>query len=96
MAGSKLPLAFIVALYATGARSQELPYTYPAQPKPNTTSLHFGLLQSFGGTYDSSGSIPGIELALDNINKDETLLAGYTLHYVLRDSYVSHPMLLLM
>jgi gamma-aminobutyric acid type B receptor len=44
-------------------------------------------MQSFGGTYDGSGSIPGVELALDTINNDSSILPGYTLHYVLRDSF---------
>lgn len=66
-----------------------LPFTYPAYPLPNTTSLYFGLLQSFGGTYNGSGSIPGIQLALDSINDAQTLLPGYTLQFVLRDSFVS-------
>ena len=79
----------VVALCFTLSRAQELPYTYPVEALPNTTSLYIGFLQSFGGTYDSSGSIPGVELALDTINSDETLLPGYTLRYILRDSFVS-------
>lgn len=94
MAQLHLHLATVVALCVTRtllARPQDLqlPYTYPPEPVPNTTSLYFGLMQSFGGTYNSLGSIPGVELALDNINKDKTILNGYTLHYVLRDSFVS-------
>ena len=90
MAGLCLVTVGIVALCFTLSRPQELPYTYPAETLPNTTPLYIGLMQSFGGTYDSSGSIPGVELALDTINRDETLLPGYTLHYVLRDSFVSY------
>lgn len=87
-----LGLATFVASLVTLSLSDDLPlpYTYPPVALPNTTSLYFGLLQSFGGTYDSSGSIPGVELALDNINRNQTLLPGYTLHYVLRDTFVSH------
>ena len=86
-----LGLAIFVASLAALSLAQDLPlpYTYPATSLPNTTPLYFGLLQSFGGTYDSSGTIPGVELALDYINRNQTLLPGYTLHYVLRDSFVS-------
>ena len=81
----------LVLLCTALAGCQDLPYTYPplAEARPNTTSIYFGLLQSFGGTYNSSGSIPGVEVALDRINSDANLLPGYTLHYVLRDSFVS-------
>lgn len=87
-----LHLTTLIALCLSLSRSQEsdlLPYTYPASPVPNTKSLYFGLLQSFGGEYNGSGSIPGVQLALDNINNDQVLLPGYTLHYILRDSQVS-------
>ena len=81
--------AVVAALCFALASCQDLPYTYPEQALPGTTSLYFGLMQSFGGTYNGSGSIPGVELALDNINNDQELLPGYTLRYVLRDSFVS-------
>ena len=50
--------------------------------------LVFGLIMSFGGNLDSSGAIPGVRVALDRINKDSTLLPGYSLHYALSDSRV--------
>ena len=84
-----LHLAAVSALCIALASCQDLPYTYPEQALSGTTSLYFGLMQSFGGTYNGSGSIPGVELALDNINNDQELLPGYTLRYVLRDSFVS-------
>ena len=90
--GLMLHLTALIALCFTISRSQEsdlLPYTYPTSPVPNTTSLYFGLLQSFGGEYVSSGSIPGVQLALDYINDAQVLLPGYTLRYILRDSQVS-------
>ena len=43
---------------------------------------------SFGGAYTSSGVIPGIQVALDQINSRQDILPGYTLHYTLQDSQV--------
>ena len=54
-----------------------------------TKSLYFALTMSFGGIFKSSGTIPGVEAALDRINSDPTLLPGYKLHYTLTDSQVS-------
>ena len=51
-------------------------------------SLYFALMMSFGGEYKSSGAIPGVQVALDKINNDSTLLPGYKLHYTLTDSRV--------
>ena len=51
-------------------------------------SLYFALMMSFGGDYRSSGAIPGVQVALDQINSDPTLLPGYQLHYTLTDSQV--------
>ena len=56
-----------------------------------TKSLYFALTMSFGGIFKSSGTIPGVEAALDVINSDPTLLPGYKLHYTLTDSLVSEP-----
>jgi gamma-aminobutyric acid type B receptor len=93
--GARSPLVAALAVVCIAVcksklQDASLPFTYPAEPLPNTTSLYFGLLQSFGGTYDGSGSIPGIQLALDNINEAQTLLPGYTLQFVLRDSFCEH------
>ena len=54
-----------------------------------TCPLFIGFLTSFGGIYKGSGVIPGVQLALDEINKDPNILPGYTLHYALMDSNVS-------
>ena len=50
--------------------------------------LVFGLIMSFGGNFNSSAAIPGVRVALDRINRDTTLLPGYSLHYALSDSQV--------
>jgi len=54
-----------------------------------TTPLYFALMQSFSGGYVSAGGIPGLMVALDEINDDSTVLPGYSLHYTLSDSAVS-------
>ena len=66
---------------------------YPgADPSGETSvglkSLYFALMMSFGGDFRSSGAIPGVQVALDQINSDPTLLPGYQLHYTLTDSQV--------
>ena len=67
---------------------------YPPFEKNSSLSvdrkpLVFGLIMSFGGSFDSSGAVPGVRVALDQINNDPALLPGYTLHYALSDSRVS-------
>ena len=54
------------------------------------TPLYFSLIQSFSGQYISAYSLPGLEMALDFINGDDTLLPGYSLHFVLTEAAVNH------
>jgi len=63
---------------------------YPAvEDAPNgTTPLYFALMQSFSGAYASAGGIPGLMVALDEINSNSTVLPGYSLHYTLSDNAV--------
>ena len=53
-----------------------------------TTPLYIGLMMSFGGDFDSSSGVPGVQVALNQINSDPSMLPGYTLHYTLTDSQV--------
>ncbi len=53
-----------------------------------TIPLYIGLSMSFGGDLDSSGTVPGVQVALNQINSDPYMLPGYTLHYTLTDSQV--------
>ena len=62
----------------------------PVDQNDPRTPLHFALLQSFGGNFDGSGSVAGLQVALDRINSDPSLLPGYSLHYTLMDSQVKH------
>ena len=53
-----------------------------------TCPLYVALMMSFGGDFDSSGVIPGVQLALNQINSEPSMLPGYTLHYTLTDTQV--------
>ena len=48
---------------------------------PSKRALVFGLIMSFGGQIDSSGTVAGVRVALDRINNKSDLLPGYSLHY---------------
>ena len=66
---------------------------YPSNDPSEETSvgiksLYFVLMMSFGGDFRSSGAVPGVQVALDRINSDPTLLPGYQLQYTLTDSQV--------
>ena len=60
----------------------------PDVSSDGTCPLFFGLMYSSGGLYQSSGCIPGIQIALDEINQDSSIIPGYSLHYTLKDSQV--------
>lgn len=55
-----------------------------------TCPLFFVLLSSLGGIYRTSGCIPGVKMALDEINRNPHMLPGYSLHYTLKDSQVKY------
>ena len=84
-----LLLASLRARPAVSLELEEIRYP-PLDESDGRTPLYFGLIQAlFGGQYVSGPSLVGLELALDLINADETLLPGYSLHYVLTDAEVS-------
>ena len=64
------------------------PWPLPADRK----AIFFSLIVSFGENFNSSGVVPGVNVALDIINSnDSNLLNGYSLHYILSDSKVALP-----
>ena len=72
--------------------ASQWPYlqTYPpVNESDDRTPLYFALVLSFGGNYRSIGALPGVQIALDYINRQSSILPGYTLHYTLSDSQAS-------
>ena len=64
---------------------------YPPEDDDDTrVDLYLALTMSFGfgGAFNSSGTVPGIQIALNLINNQPNLLPGYKLHYTLLDSQV--------
>ena len=70
----------VVAISACGLANQD-----------NNTNLTFMMIISFGQFgFNSSGALPAAEMALEDINMDSDVLAGYNLVYDrVRDSQVS-------
>lgn len=62
----------------------------PVNASDDRIELHFALMLSFGGDYTSIGALPGVQIALDYINSQTSILPGYTLHYTLTDSQVEY------
>ena len=86
MATFSLSMLFLLSLVST---VRGYLHIYPRVDENDTrTPLYFALLQSFGGQYNGSGAVAGLQVALDRINSDPTLLPGYTLHYTLTDTQV--------
>ena len=86
MAALSTCLLFILSLVSTVRGYLQI---YPPVNESDTrTPLYFALLQSFGGQYNGSGAVAGLQVALDRINSDPTLLPGYSLHYTLTDTQV--------
>ena len=53
-----------------------------------TCPLYISLMVSFGGEFNGRGVIGGVQMALDEINRDPTMLPGYSLHYTLKTTEV--------
>ena len=88
----QLSLLFVRSIFVLAIGSQE-PYLQiypPVNEADGRTPLYFALVLSFGGGFKSNGAIPGVQIALDYINNEPTVLPGYSLHYTLTDSQVAN------
>ena len=63
---------------------------YPSNVSLSDTRspLTIALMMSFSGDYVTYNSLSGIQIALDLINENSSLLPGYRLQYKLTDSQV--------
>ena len=83
----------LLALLSLSSSSAPWPYLqiYPPVNDTDTrTPLYFALMLSFGGDFASVGALPGVQIALDYINSEPSILPGYSLHYTLTDSQVGY------
>ena len=69
-------------------------YPDPSEQLEGSTPLYFGLMMSLGGDYSGVGGVMAVRVALDEINRDASILPGYTLHYTLADSKVQKKQLI--
>ena len=82
-------LVLAIAVLSLGVASPFVIHPPVQNGSDAPTPLYFSLIQSFSGQYVSGYSLPGLEMALDFINQDPTMLPGYTLHYVFSDAAVN-------
>ena len=76
------PLLFVCVIFALRGASIA-PQTH--------TNLTFMMIASYGQYgFNSSGALPAVDMALEDINSDPDILSGYNLMYdKVRDSMVS-------
>ena len=91
------PPAILVSGQYLGPYKEIYPYVDIAQDQQSCTPdlasnrtcpLYLALMMSFGGDFVSSGAIPGVQMAINQINDDPSILPGYSLHYTLMDTQV--------
>ena len=63
--------------------------TKNSSTKGGKIPLYIGGLLPFSGGWDGSGLVPGIDLALEQVNAREDLLVDYELKIVWNDTQVS-------
>ena len=83
-----LYLSVQLAVMDAGTDSPYLQIYPPVNSADDRTDLYFALMLSFRGDYVSIGALPGVQIALDYINSQPSILPGYILHYTLTDSQV--------
>ena len=86
----KMIVVFLAIVITHAIEVEDLSTIYPSVVSPNDTRipLTLGLMVSFSGDYVTSSSVAGVQLALDLINENSSLLPGYRLQYKLTDSQV--------
>ena len=86
-----LAVVYAALIQATPTFSSQWPYLQiypPVNESDSRTPLFYAAVFSFGGDYTSIAALPGVQIALDYINSEPSILPGYTLHYTLMDSQV--------
>lgn len=81
---------FLQLTYASPSTPWPYMQIYPPVNESDARKpLYFALMLSFGGDYTSIGALPGVQIALDYVNSNPSILPGYSLHYTLTDSRVN-------
>ena len=83
-----LSLLLVLRTWASTEDQVYLQVYPPVNDTDDLTDIYFALMLSFGGDYVSIGALPGVQIALDYINSEPSILPGYSLHYTLTDSQV--------
>ena len=63
--------------------------------KDDLKPIYFAFMTAFSGSFVSSGTIPAVNLAIERVNSNMTLLQGYRLNYTtVYDTQVSQSLVL--
>ncbi|CAI8012114.1 Gamma-aminobutyric acid type B receptor subunit 1 [Geodia barretti] len=89
-----LSLLLVLRTWANTEDQVYLQVYPPVNDTDDLTDIYFALMLSFGGDYVSIGALPGVQIALDYINSEPSILPGYSLHYTLTDSQCNRSMAL--
>lgn len=74
-----------------GPPPPDLPAPANCNASRGRAPLYFALMLSFEGEFTSADALPGVQIALDYVNNQPSILPGYTLHYTLTNSRVNRP-----
>ena len=87
-------IMFLLVVFQASQAALSSPWPYlqiypPVNESDSRMPLYFALMLSFGGDFKSIGALPGVQIALDYVNSQPSILPGYSLHYTLTDSQVT-------